>query len=212
MAGHSWGTLLQQPPQRSIKLHLKGTPGVPASSYPIKGQAWDSTRGRRTTDEKRPATCPRISVLYTCFEFFSCFVRMLQVFHMNVSKVDLVLQLVFQMHVSCVSSAFRRILQVLYLNVSKVDMLPHLCLGAPPPPLGAGRAYAAPSLSFWMLAQPPAALATCMRVRSGGGASRDSSCAIGRCEPRVGERGLQVRGGETECRRGRPDIRALALP
>jgi hypothetical protein len=56
MAGHSRGTSLQQPPQRSTKLHLKGTPGVPASSYPIKGKAGDSTRG--TTDEKRPVTFP----------------------------------------------------------------------------------------------------------------------------------------------------------
>jgi hypothetical protein len=39
MAGHSRGTSLQPPPQGLTKLHLKGTPGVPASSYPIKGQA-----------------------------------------------------------------------------------------------------------------------------------------------------------------------------
>jgi hypothetical protein len=44
MADHSQGTSLQQPPQRSIKLYLKGTLGVPASSYPIKGQAGDSTK------------------------------------------------------------------------------------------------------------------------------------------------------------------------
>jgi hypothetical protein len=37
MAGHSQGTSLQPPPQGSTKLHLKGTPGVPTSSYPIKG-------------------------------------------------------------------------------------------------------------------------------------------------------------------------------
>jgi hypothetical protein len=52
------------------------------------------------------------SVLYACFKCFSCFIRMLQVFHFDVSKVDLVLQLVFQMHVSCVLSAFKRMLQV----------------------------------------------------------------------------------------------------
>jgi hypothetical protein len=39
MIGHSQGTSLQPPPQGSTKLHLKGTPGIPASSYPIKGQA-----------------------------------------------------------------------------------------------------------------------------------------------------------------------------
>ena len=51
---------------------------------------------------------------------------MLQVFHMDVLKVDLVLQLVFQMHVSCVSSVFRRMLQVLHLDVSKIDWVLHL--------------------------------------------------------------------------------------
>jgi hypothetical protein len=39
MADHSRGMSLQPPPQGSTKLHLKGTPGVLASSYPIKGQA-----------------------------------------------------------------------------------------------------------------------------------------------------------------------------
>jgi hypothetical protein len=42
-------------------------------------------------------------------------------FHLDVLKVDLVLQLVFQMHVSCVLFAFRRMLQVLYSDISKVD-------------------------------------------------------------------------------------------
>jgi hypothetical protein len=60
MAGHSQGTSLQQPPQRSTKPHLKGTPGVTASSYPIKGQAGDPTRGRRRTtdDEKKTSLHP----------------------------------------------------------------------------------------------------------------------------------------------------------
>jgi hypothetical protein len=48
------------------------------------------------------------SVLYACFECLKCFVRMLQVFHLDISKVDIVLQLVFHMHISCVLSAFRR--------------------------------------------------------------------------------------------------------
>jgi hypothetical protein len=52
MAGHSQGTSLQQPPQRSTKLHLKGTPGVPTSSYPIKGQAGD-LRGRTENNGRR---------------------------------------------------------------------------------------------------------------------------------------------------------------
>jgi hypothetical protein len=38
------------------------------------------------------------SVSNACFECFSCFVRMLQVFYLDVIKPDLVLQLVFQMH------------------------------------------------------------------------------------------------------------------
>jgi hypothetical protein len=62
---------------------------------------------------------------------------MLQVFQLDVLKVDLVLQLVFQMHVSCVSSAFIRMLQVLHLNVLKVDRVLHLYIRfsvAPPPP------------------------------------------------------------------------------
>jgi hypothetical protein len=53
---------------------------------------------------------------------------MLQVFHLDVLKVDLVLQLVFQMHISCVSSAFRRMVQVLHPDVSKVDRVLHLYL------------------------------------------------------------------------------------
>ena len=53
---------------------------------------------------------------------------MLQVFHLDVSKVYLVLQPVFQMHISCVSSAFRRMLQVLHPDVLKVDWVLHLYL------------------------------------------------------------------------------------
>jgi hypothetical protein len=56
MADHSQGMSLQQPPQRSIKLHLKGIPSVPASSYPIKGQAGGSTSGRGTRDDGRRKT------------------------------------------------------------------------------------------------------------------------------------------------------------
>jgi len=51
------------------------------------------------------------------------FVRMLPAFHLDVSKVDLVLQQAFHMHISNVSSIFIRILQVLHLNVSKVDRM-----------------------------------------------------------------------------------------
>jgi hypothetical protein len=58
MAGHSQGTSLQQPPQRSTKLHLKYTPGVPASSYPIKRQAGGSTKGdneQQTMKDQSPS-------------------------------------------------------------------------------------------------------------------------------------------------------------
>jgi hypothetical protein len=53
MAGHSQGTSLQPPPQGSTKLHLKGTLGVPASSYPIKGQAGALQGGRQRTTSNR---------------------------------------------------------------------------------------------------------------------------------------------------------------
>ena len=65
----------------------------------------------------------------------SVFVRMLQMFYLDVSKVDMVLQQVFRMHVSSVPYAFRCMLQVLHLDVSKIDrvlylpprfLLPHL--------------------------------------------------------------------------------------
>jgi hypothetical protein len=52
MTGHSRGTSLQPPPQRSTKLHLKGTPGAPASSYPIKGQA-GALQGGQTNNEQQ---------------------------------------------------------------------------------------------------------------------------------------------------------------
>jgi hypothetical protein len=45
-------------------------------------------------------TCEVFSCIFC--KCFNCFVRMLQMFHLDVSKVDQVLQLIFQMHVSCV--------------------------------------------------------------------------------------------------------------
>jgi hypothetical protein len=50
-ASHSRGTSLQPPPQGSTKLHLKGTLGVPASSYSIKGQA-EALQNRPATSKK----------------------------------------------------------------------------------------------------------------------------------------------------------------
>jgi hypothetical protein len=110
------------------------------------------------------------------------FVRMLQVFHLDVSKVDLMLQLVFQMHVSCVLSAFRHMLQVLHPNVSKVDRVLHLCprfFAASPSPLCLlllllpAPAGHRPSPHPFMDASVATCyshllqlLATCMRVRS----------------------------------------------
>jgi hypothetical protein len=53
MAGHSRGTSLQPPPQGSTKLHLKGTSDVPASSYPIKGQAGALQGGKQKNNEQQ---------------------------------------------------------------------------------------------------------------------------------------------------------------
>jgi hypothetical protein len=58
ITGHFRGTSLQPPPQGSTKLHLKDTPGVPASSYPIKGQAGALQRKRGATDDETPVTLP----------------------------------------------------------------------------------------------------------------------------------------------------------
>jgi hypothetical protein len=68
------------------------------------------------------------SVSYACFECFNYFVLMLLVFHLDVSKIDLMLQLVFQIHVSCVSFDFRHMLQVLHPDILKVDRVFHICL------------------------------------------------------------------------------------
>jgi hypothetical protein len=145
-----------------------------------------------------------------CFKCFKIFIRMLQVFHLDVVKVDLVLQLVFHMHVSYVSSAFRRVLQLLHPDVLKVDPMLHLCLyffaashspqcllllfspsaGHPPPPpplLDAGVATCCSHLLQL--------LATGIRVRSGGSVSRNSPRAVGRHGPCVGRRRMQVRRG-----------------
>jgi hypothetical protein len=51
-----------------------------------------------------------LQVFHTHVSSVLAVVCMLQVFNLDVSKVDLVLQLVFQMHVLCVLSAFRRML------------------------------------------------------------------------------------------------------
>ena len=83
-----------------------------------------------------------------------CFTHMLQVFYLDVAYVlqwflsvfHMFLQ-VFQMHVSCVSSAIRRILQVLHPDVLKVDRVLHLspyfcCLASvSPPPTSVGWAF-----------------------------------------------------------------------
>ena len=68
-----------------------------------------------------------------CFKCFMCFERMLRVFHLDISKVDLGVAHVangytrlFQSHVPNVSSVFRRMLQMFHLNVSKVDQVLHM--------------------------------------------------------------------------------------
>jgi hypothetical protein len=59
-----------------------------------------------------------------CFECFRCFRLMLQVFHLNVTKIDLdVAYVVMAIH-ACFKCFihFRRMLQVFHLDVSKLDL------------------------------------------------------------------------------------------
>jgi len=69
-----------------------------------------------------------VSVLLACFKCFSCFVLILQMFHLDISKVYGVADSVFQMHISYVSSTFRCMLHILYPDISKVDRVLHPCL------------------------------------------------------------------------------------
>jgi hypothetical protein len=166
------------------------------------------------------------SVSYACFECFSYFVRIMQVFHMNISKVDLVLQLVFHMHVSCVldvvlcvSAVFRRMLQVMHLVLHLcirffeaspspwcLLFLPALAEHPPPPPplLDVGVAtYYSHLLQL---------LDACMCVRSGGaraGTPHVQSGMSGGAAPcrRAWDAGPW---GEIECRRGRPGASTTA--
>jgi hypothetical protein len=61
------------------------------------------------------------------FKCSKCFKRMLQVFHLDVAKVNLDVaygyKCMFQVYVSF---AFRRMFQVFYLDVSKVDLVEHM--------------------------------------------------------------------------------------
>jgi hypothetical protein len=132
-----------------------------------------------------------------------------------------VLQLVFQMHVSCVSSAFLRTLQVLHPDDSKVDCVLHLCLhfstaspsprclllpllaGHPPPPPSLLDAGVAICCCCW-----PRAYAWEVEGRKRGLPTR----ATGWRGPRIGGCG----GDGVQARRPNasicPDVRALALP
>jgi hypothetical protein len=66
------------------------------------------------------------------FQMFHVFGHILQIFHLDVSKVDLgvthvaMVIYVFQAHVLSVSSIFRRMLQMFYLDVLKVDLVLHV--------------------------------------------------------------------------------------
>jgi hypothetical protein len=149
------------------------------------------------------------SVSYACFECFSCFVRMLQVFHLEVSEVDLVLWLVFQMHVSCISSAFKHTLQVLHPNISKVDRVLHLCLHFSAASPSSRCLLLLPALVGHPHPLPPlldAGVATCcshmlqlldacMRVRSEGGRERGLPTCSRAMRARVGVHRMQVCGG-----------------
>ena len=66
---------------------------------------------------------------YACckpmFQVFRCFRRMLQMFHLDVSKVDLsVAHVVVVIHACFIS--FRHMLQMFYLDVLKVDLVLHM--------------------------------------------------------------------------------------
>jgi hypothetical protein len=84
------------------------------------------------------------SVSDVCSKCFRTYIA--SVFNIYVSKVDLVLQQVFHMHVSSVSSAFKHMLQVLYLDVfksrsnvaSRSSLFYCLASVSPPPPAPAG--------------------------------------------------------------------------
>jgi hypothetical protein len=56
------------------------------------------------------------------------FGRMLQVFYLDVAKVDGVLHMFFRCFAS-VLAIFERMLQVFYLDVVKVDLVLHMFLG-----------------------------------------------------------------------------------
>ena len=61
--------------------------------------------------------------IHACFKCFICFRCMLQMFYLDVVKVDLVLHMLWAIH-TCFKCfiCFRRILQVFHLNVSKVNL------------------------------------------------------------------------------------------
>jgi hypothetical protein len=67
-------------------------------------------------------------------------------FHLDVSKVDLVLHMLqwLYTYISSVSSVFKRMLHMFYLNVSKVDRMLHGVVAESGLPQGFG-SYLAPS-------------------------------------------------------------------
>jgi hypothetical protein len=66
---------------------------------------------------------------HKCFKCFSYFIRMLQVFYLDVTYVCNDFQAFFRCFCKCfrrVSSAFFCMLQLLYLDISKVDRVLHM--------------------------------------------------------------------------------------
>jgi hypothetical protein len=141
----------------------------------------------------------------------SCFVRMLQVFYLDVSKVDLVLQLMcsdvsfmcficFQTYVaSVVFKCFKSRSGV--ASLSSLFYYPTFA-SVSPPPLSASWASAASSPLLDAGAATCCShllqlLAACIRVRSGGDASRDSPCVVGRCGPHIGRHGCKCAGRQS---------------
>ena len=69
-----------------------------------------------------------IHMFQACFKCFKCFRLMLQVFHLNVAKVDLDVAYVAMTIHACFKCfiCFRCMLQVFHLDISKVDLGEHM--------------------------------------------------------------------------------------
>ena len=134
-----------------------------------------------------------LDVAYVSHICCKCFIWILHMFY-NGFKCFIVFLQVFQTHGLSVSSVFIRILQVLHLDVSKLDRVLHL-----PHHLLLARLGVFASSRWCQL-----------RIRTRGACDVLGWWRSGRLEWR--RRSCGVCDFETECRRERSDVRALALP